>query len=209
MSEELTQAVTTETNPPAQPGAAGTQDARNDDADLDTLLSQFDESKSAASDPKPKPEPKAGAENDLGTLAEQMRGTLSEIQQATFRRDMDVTLKAVRGDLPPDYFDDTFVEAWLDAQARSDPRLAAAWQSRQSNPKQFQKVVDGLSRTFAKKYGKLPDKQATEDREAVTAAVRGASTKAPEGKAPDFSGMSNAQYREAIKKDFGFDPGVG
>ena len=98
------------------------------------------------------------------------------------------------------------MEAWLDAQARSDPRLAAAWSQRHANPKQFQKVVTGLSQSFAKKYGKLPDKQATEDREAVTAAVRGASTRAPEGKAPDYSGKSDAEFREDVRKNYGFNP---
>ena len=30
-------------------------------------------------------------------------------------------------EIDPEFFDDTFVESWMDAQARQDPRLADAW----------------------------------------------------------------------------------
>lgn len=207
MSEDnVTQAVVEEPKASAKPDVAA-DNARVETDDLDSLLASFDgDSKTGAAETKPKPETNAGDGGDLKALTAEVKGQLSELQQEKFRKDMDSTINRVRGDLASDYFDDTFVEAWLDAEARKDPRLAKAWTDRNANPKQFQKVVDQLGRTFAKKYGKLPDAQATEDRAAVAAAVRGASTQAPEGKAPDYKGKSDAEFREDVRKNYGFTP---
>lgn len=206
MSEDQSkQPVTDQTKTPVTPGAEGAADARNDDGDdLDTLLASFDD--------QTKPKPKSGSDAATTPAREQPAGTVThEPQQTTdpvareyiFRQDMDKTIKNVRGDLDAEFFDDTFVESWIDAQARQDPRLHQAWLNRQANPKQFQKVVETLGRNFSKKYGKLPDKGATEDREAVSNAVRGASTRAPEGQAPDFSRMSNNEFAAAKDRMFG------
>lgn len=206
MSEEqTTQTAVDATNTPAVPGV--TEDSAREGDDLDKLLAEFDGGKTRPAPEPTKPE-QTGTPDDLKALADEVRGLRTERQQETFRRDMDATIKNVRGDLDPEFFDDTFIESWVDSQARKDPRLATAWANRHANPQQFQKVVDTLGRSFAKKYSKLPDKQATEDREAVTAAVRGASTKAPEGKAPDFASLSNNEYRTTVKQLYGFDPGV-
>lgn len=209
MSEatSTTQTAVDTTKAPAVQGATD-DSARNDGDDLDKLLAEFDDSKPKAPPEPAKPEPKTGAADDLRALTDEVRGLRSERQQETFRRDMDATIKDVRGNLDPEFFDDTFVESWMDARARQDPRLSTAWNNRHANPKAFAKVKDQLGRDFVKKYGKLPDKQATEDREAVTAAVRGASSRAPEGKPPDFAGMSNAQFREEHKKLYGYYPSV-
>jgi len=210
MSEaQTTQTAVDTTKTPAEPGVTA-DSARTDGDDLDQLLSEFDESGRARATPEPaRPATNADAANpDFKALADEVRGLRTERQQETFRKDMDTTIKDVRGNLDPEYFDDVFVESWMDAQARLDPRLASAWANRHANPKQFAKVKESLGRTFVKKYGSLPDKQATEDREAVTAAVRGASTRAPEGKAPDFGKMSNHEFREAHKKEYGYYPSV-
>lgn len=201
------QTVVDEVDPLAKPSGETAPNARKDD-DLDTLLNDpvFNATKS---DPNPKPATKAEGTDDSKAVLEQMRGLLTEQQRVRFQQDMQTTVKKVRGDLPEELFDDALVEAWLDKRARDNPALSQAWTQRHENPRQFQKIVDALGRDFHKKYGNLPDKKATEDREVVTAAVRGASTKAPEGKAPDFSGLSNAEYREAVKKEYGFDPNVG
>lgn len=206
MSEANTeQPVTDQTKTPAAPGAEGAADARNNDGDdLDTLLASFDD--------QTKPKPKSGSDAATAPAREQQSGTATHDPQQThdpvareyiFRQDMDKTIKNVRGDLDAEFFDDTFVESWIDAQARQDPRLHQAWLNRQANPKQFQKVVETLGRNFAKKYSKLPDKGVTEDREAVSNAVRGASTKAPEGKAPDYSRLSNNEFQAEKDRLFG------
>lgn len=200
MSEVNTvQAVVDEADPLAKPSGEVAPNARKED-DLDTLLNDpvFNNSKS---DPNPKPEP-SGTTPDTKPPVASNDGAISEVLQRFHRIDMNETIKKVRGELDSTLFDDTLVEAWLDAQARADSRLSNAWVNRHANPKAFEKVVEGLGRTFVKKYGNLPDKAATEDRAVVTAAVRGASTKAPEGAAPDFSKMSDAEFQKA--KDAAF-----
>ena len=205
MTEDTnTQPVADTANDQVKPGSE-TSGARDTD-DLDSLLSEFEQG-TKPSEPV-KPEPKPGADNDLKALTEQVRGLMTATAQQQARQDMEKAIKAVRGEFDPNVFDDTLVEAWMDAQARTDPRLASAWQNRAANPKQFDRVLQGLGKNFQKKFSSLPDKNATEDREAVTAAVRGASTKVPEGKAPAFGNMSNAEYRKSVKDQFGFDPGV-
>lgn len=208
MSEANTQAVVDEAEPLAQPNGDAAPNAQEKD-DLDTLLNDpVFSSGSKAGESQPKPE-QPGTTTDTKAPDPAQNSAVAELFQRAYRQDMDKTINQVRGKLDAGVFDDTLVEAWLDAQARQDPRLQNAWLNRHSNPKAFEKVVEGLGRNFSKKYGNLPDKAATEDREVVAAAVRGASTKAPEGKAPDFSGLSNAEYRDAVKKNYGFDPGVG
>jgi hypothetical protein len=204
MSEETTQAVVDDAAAGAVPPAQA-PNARDEGDDLDKLLSQYDQQTQSHAAPPTQPEPKAGPAGDPKTQTDPV---VTALANRLFKQDMNETIKQVRGNLDPAFFDEPFVKAWIDGQATQDPRLTKAWLERDSNPKQFQKVVDQLGRNFAKKYGKLPDRNATEDREAVTAAVRGASTKAPEGKAPDFAGMSNVEYREAHKKEYGYYPNV-
>lgn len=207
MTDTTTQAAVDDTKASAKPDAA-VDSARNDGDELDKLLAEFDDSKPKAPPEPAKPEPKAGEADDLKAAKDEVLSARDEIRQERFKKDMGETIAEVRGDLPTDYFDDHFVQAYIDSRAAADPRLSKAWVERHSNPQAFKRVKGALAREFASKYGKLPDKQATEDREAVTAAVRGASTRAPEGKAPDYAGMSNAEFREAHKKDYGYYPPV-
>lgn len=191
MSEEQnTQAVVDETKVPAEPGAEVTS-ARDDDS-LESLLAEFDKGNPKQSEPA-KPEPRAEAANDVKDATAEVLAARDEIRNERFQRDMNATIKEVRGDLPSDFYDDDFMVAWLDSMAKKDARLAQAWGDRNQNPQQFARVKAALAKDFAKRYGKIPDKQVTEDREAVTAAVRGASTKAPEGKSPDYSKMTDQE----------------
>lgn len=51
------------------------------------------------------------------------------------------------------------------------------------------------------------DRDATEVREAVTAAVRGASAKVPADTPPDYGRMSNYDFNKSVREKYGFDPG--
>lgn len=205
MSEaETTQPVVQTTDAPAVQGAEVTVDARNDGDDLDALLKEFDQHdpKPAASSPKPEP----GPEPDLKSLASKVENIDEFVRgqnAQTFKRDMKATVADVRGDLDPAIFDDQIVQAWIDVQAQNDPRLAQAWVNRHADPKKFEAVKGALGKSFAKKFSKMPDKQVTEDREIVAAAVRGASTRAPEGKAPNFAAMSDNDFQAEKDKLFG------
>ena len=220
MSEDkIEQAVVETANAEAKPLVEDTSARDNDD--LEKLLSEYEKPKEEAraesdngpSKPKPEQTPEAG--HDLGkvldrlnTWEEERKADRKREAELQFRTDMDKTIKEVRGDLDPNTLDDVFVEAWLDARARNDHRLAQAWAERYSDPKKFGRVVEKLGQEFSRKFEFMPDKNATEEREAVTAAVRGASTKAPESKPPDFKGMTNNEFADHVAKEHGFRPEV-
>ncbi len=197
-----TQTAVDTTKTPAAPGAEVTQDARTDGDELDTLLKEYDTTTAPPAATSAPPAQAAGTD-DLKALTDQVKGLLTEQQQTKFRQDMDSTITKVRGNLDPELVDDETVEAWIDGQARKDPRLSQAWNERNSKPKQFEKVVETLGKNLAKKFSKLPDRQSTEDREAVAAAVRGASTKVPPAQTPDYSRMTPGEFQAEKDRLFG------
>ena len=204
MSEEVKQAVADETKVSAvQDTAADSAQGKTED-DLDVLLNDpaFKEQPAKVAT-ETQPELKTGTDQVKDASAEVLAAR-DEIRQERFHKDMNDTIEKVRGNLDSGFFDKPFVKAWIDARATDDPRLAQAWVKRHQNPQEFNRVVGALSREFAKKYGRLPDKQVTEDTEAVAAAVRGASNKVPEGKAPDFSKMSDAELNAHTRQNYGF-----
>lgn len=207
MSEATpTQPVVTPTDAPPQAGAEGT-DARTDGSDLDSLLKVYDDqtaAPAAAATPPATPPQPAAAPTSADVV--EIRQFRDQIAREKFSRDMQNTVKDVRGDLPADIFDDKFVQAWIDARAADDPRLAKAWVERDANPSQFKRVVSALGKELSTKYGKLPDRNVTEDREAVTAAMRGASNRAPETPPASYAGKSDAEFREDVRKKYGFNP---
>lgn len=208
MSEENTQAVVDKPDAAAKPAVEGT-DARDTGDDLEALLQQFDTN--AERKPEPvtasKPEQTPGTEQiDPKKIAADVR---AEIEADTrFKSDVAKTVTAIRGDVDPEIADDRFVRAYLDAEAEADPRLAQAFRERNTKPREFAKVTEQLAKKFAAKFSRLPDKAATEDHEAVAAAVRGASNRAPEGKAPDYSKSSNHDFRKSVEEQFGYSPRV-
>jgi len=94
------------------------------------------------------------------------------------------------------------LEAMLEAEARRDPRILAAYQNAVSDPKTWERVRGGLAEKFA---GDFPTSQLASDREAVSAAVRGSANQPPEQtpKIPDqatMSQMSDAEFNAMAKK---------
>jgi hypothetical protein len=198
MSEDTTQAVVDETKVSATPDTT-VDSARNDGTDLDTLLAQFDQQ--TKTEPVVQPTQPVTQQ----TTQPQQDPIVARLVNRIERQDIGNLVKQVKGDLDED---DDLVEAWIDARARKDPRLQRAWLEREANPQAFQEVAKGLGREFAKRTAKRPDPNLTEDQEAVAAAVRGSSTKAPEDRPPNFGGMSNAEYRQHVRATYGYDPGV-
>lgn len=226
MSEDQQQTVVENADAEATPGAEGA-DARIDDA-LETLLSEYDSAGQSAT-PDAAPQTQASEVAASQSIPEQQPGTVSEDsvlsqrlnnvetvlnanQVDEFNRqvttDMNKVIKGIRGDLDAELYDDGIVDGWVRKQAKENPKLDIAWSQRHADPKQFEKVVATLGRKFHKKFSSLPDKQATEDKEAVTAAVRGSSTKAPENKPTNYSRLSDAEYRKSVIAEHGYDPMV-
>jgi hypothetical protein len=88
----------------------------------------------------------------------------------------------------------TWWEGRLEVEARKDPRIAQAWLSREQKPDAWKKVQSHLKKQLESELSVRRD--LTDDRDAVTAAVRSAS-KAPqkESVAHDFDNMSDADFR--------------
>lgn len=199
-----TQPVVDAADGQAKPGTEGT-DARKAD-DLETLLAEY-----TAATKQPEP-----AASKPGTTAETPKGdpALAKRLETLEQRDADRQFKAdikpavdrVRGKIDPTVYDDDDIRDWMDREAQKDPRLAQAWLERHQNPDKFARVLDGLGRKLADRFARAPDAAATADRDAVTAAVRGASTKAPEGKAPDYSRLSDREFADKVEKEHGFRP---
>lgn len=206
---ESPQTVVDKTDASAKPEEQVT-DARKETDDLDSLLAQFEQAnpKSAEQPPAPAAAAKPDDVTAISAKLAQYESVIPEINNRLFRQDMDQTIKDVRGDLDPGVFDDETVEAWIDGMARKDTRLQQAWLQRSNNPRQWQQIKSELGKKFVQKFSKLPDKSATDDRNIVAAAVRGASTKASAEPPPNYSRMSNAEYRKKVQDEYGFDPGV-
>lgn len=197
-------AVVDATKDQAKPDAAGA-DARKADDDLDALLAEF--APTTAGKSEAKPDTKTEPTKDQGSPVEgRVKALESQLSEYLFKQEAQPVITAIRGDIPADVFTDDEVVDWLDGQAKRNPGLQNAWANRHQNPKGFKKVVDVLARDFQKKFAKMPDRGATEDREMVAAAVRGASTKAPEGKAPNYAKLSNADFAKSIEDEYGFRP---
>ena len=169
--------------------------ARDNEPSLDELLSQYDqEVKTEIKQPETQSEPLDALRNEIKEMRE-------ERQNETFRKDMDSLVSSVKGDQD---FDETLVEAWIDAEARKDARLSNAWAQRHQDPRKFEQVKAQLTKKFSKAFAPKVDPETTADKEAVTAAMTGTG-KAPETPPPDYSGMNNAEFREAAKKEYGFN----
>lgn len=195
MSEDTnTQAVVDETKAPAAPAAAVT-DARDDD--LDAALKSFDEAtpKKSATPPAP-----ADAAKDAPDLVRRISDLEKALTEREFETDIAPVIKTVRGEIPPEVYDDDDVRSWIDREAVRNPKLQQAWLDRRRNPAGFDAVVKGLQRKLAQRFDKLPDKAATEDTAAVTAALRGTSTKTPPEKAPNYGAMNNNEFSNELRK---------
>lgn len=189
MTEAPTQTVV-DTPAPAQPGAT-VDNARADD--LATILSSYEDETKPQPAPQPAPQPKA-ATPDPDTIT---RIAAWESRQES--RDINDAVKTIRGE--HDHVSDRLIKGWLNAAAEDNPKLKDVFANRFTDPARWEKALGALTREFDKEQSKLPDKGATEDVLAVTAAVRGASsTKAPPDQAPNYGAMTDAEFQKEKAK---------
>lgn len=200
MTDQATQPVASDAPAVAQPTAPA-PDARTD---LDSLLAEF-ESGTRPVSPQTQPDPqKPAIPADVADRMQKLERTLAE---QSFEREFAPVRDRIRGDIPKDVLSDEEITDLLNGRAMRDTRLRAAWENRAANPRAWSSIEKSLNQELSTKFKKLPDPTATDDVAAVTAAVRGASQRPPEGKAPNFGAMTNNEGREAVKKEYGFDPG--
>lgn len=165
------------------------------DETLEELLSEWDEGAKVKSEPEPgKLQP-----NELKEFMADFRKDRQERQQEQTNRAIAEAVSTIKKDMETDIPDD--VLRWmLSGRAGEDARLRAAWMGRDRNPDAFQKVLKGIARDFSASLAQKADEKLSEDREAVAAAVRGASTRASTSvEVPDFTGKSDQEFEAWVR----------
>jgi hypothetical protein len=140
---------------------------------------------------------------------QEVSGYINMRTQEAHEADLQKTVAEVRGDLDPALFSDPLVTAWIDAQARDRGQLQQLWLNRMNNPNALRIAVKQLTKDFAKEMHTASiDEGATEDRNAVVHAMRGASSRIPEEGPVKYGQLTNDDYRKEIRSTYGFDPNV-
>jgi hypothetical protein len=189
MSEANTQTVAPEAEAQATPAPEATS-AQSTTPNLDDLLNEFETAAKPQSVPQAKP-----------TVSDPVVAELQrEVASMKFEREIKPILARVRGDIPQEVIGDEELTDLLDGRAKRDPRVQNAYLNRQSNPGAWAKIEKALNAEYAAKFKPRVDANATADREAVAAAVRGTSTKAPEEKPPNYGDMNDAEFRREVAK---------
>jgi len=191
--------------------AQGTTEAENNNnaADnslgLDELLSQFDDNSGDNQTQQAQAVQPTQTSQD-GSSASGKDAIAEQLYQADLNNLMD----EIRGDLDPEKYDDTFMEAFITSQAKKNPNLHKAWDERHTNRGAFKKVTNALREQFGRNY--VPtnvDPKASENAALVADAVKngGNSTKQVES-AVDYKGMTDGQFSNDVFNKYGYYPGV-
>ncbi len=184
------QAVVEDANAPAEPGVA-VETRTEQDADLDALLAEFDQKTQPAAPP---PEPKVEKPNDF------VSQRVQRIEQRLLQEDIDEAVKEVFGDLK---VPKRAAIGWLDQAARENEAIQKAFLNKANDPRTWNRFAKALSKEAQKDFAPI-DVGATVDREAVTAAVKGASKPIAAEPAPNLGAMNDAEFAAYTRKNFGF-----
>jgi hypothetical protein len=130
---------------------------------------------------------------------------ISVRQQEQHEEDLKTAISQVRGDMDSKFFDDKFVTAFIDKEARENTKLQELWQNRLNNPRPLATAINQLAKDFQKTYSRMPDPDVTEDRAMVAAAIRGASAPAQTEPPLNYSRLSNPEMRDEMRK-LGVEP---
>lgn len=173
--EEIKQAVT-ETN--AETPSVEEEGAQDN---LETLLQDYEE--------EVKGEEKE-TDSDISSVVKYIEEERQRKEQETVQADIKTAVDTVKenleGDLP-----DWMIEGALQHKAANDARIRNAWVKRGENPKGWNSVLKALAKDIS---SELTDKQSTETRNEVVAAVKGASQKTTEPEVPDLGKMSDQDF---------------
>ena len=167
---------------------------------LDELLASYDEAtKTDGVITPPKPMGDGNSNSETDRRLNLMEQKLQRYEQGETRQVVDKIVNDIKGEI---VIDNDLVEGWLIKQANKDRRLDQAFNERDTNPQKWSAVETELKKKFHKVASQMIDKEATDDRNAVAAAVKGASTKVPADPPPDFSTMSAAEFQAAKRRLF-------
>lgn len=193
MTEEMKQ----ETSTPEATETPGTQEPS-----LDDLLNEYDmhashEQPDAQPDAQPQTEQPA-KETSLPPDYDSVRYFAEQYARDQHRREIDKTVQTIKemGENLKE-IDDEVIEGVLQARAAKDERVRLAWMTRHQKPSEWGKLTKALAKELDEKF-RRPDKQVTEDREALRAAVRSGPVGDDKPSVTDLNKMSDAEF-EAYK----------
>lgn len=159
--------------------------------------------------PAPQPEQKPdNTATELAELRQWAEGVQAERESQREQDDIALVIEKAQEHLegydilPPD-----FAERFLTSEYVINPELNAAWRDRYSSEaamRRCQHAVRGAFTRLREAARKVPDPVATEDREAVAAAVRGRSGPAPLGTPPNYGRMTDGEF-QAEKERLGIE----
>lgn len=221
---------------PGEIGASTTPEraATASDADLGSLLSEFDRATSKSGEATPSPESPAAPAAPVGVdwsnirafsddqmlalametdrqriiwdsfLQHHQQQVLQQQSREDFNKVVVMADEYLEGlPVPPD-----FARRWLLAEYSLDPQLQEAWNRRRESHELDAYASSAIKRALKKmraEAARSPDPAATEDRNLVIAAMRGASGNPPPAETPDayerrMSRMSQAEFEAEKSK---------
>lgn len=175
--------------PPEGKGAQGKGD------DLDAILSEIEAEGKA--DDTPKKDVDAADEGKAAKADDpDLKAIAKSIYTREARRDLKSAIGAMRSESESlKGLGDDYIEGLMNVEAKRDPRIVKAWHNRETSPEAWERLLPVLGKKIAKRLGGAVDQQATEDREAVLAAVRGKSPgQGGAGTQVDLKNMNNAEF---------------
>lgn len=103
-----------------------------------------------------------------------------------------------------------FAERWLRAEYSIDPELHHAWDNRYESADAMRWCKRCVRHALDRLRGaalKVPDAETTSTKAAIGAAMlRGGSGKPPPSGPPNYSQMTDGEFRDAVKKEHGYTP---
>jgi hypothetical protein len=136
-----------------------------------------------------------------------MRSKLA-VEKADFEKVVDAASERLKEfpHLPKD-----FAHRWFVSEATMNPELRRAFDHRNDSPqarafaeRAFKRAVNPLYETARKQ----PDANATADRNAVAAAMKGYTGSPPPEQPVNIGNLSNAEFNQLIREKYGINSGV-
>lgn len=180
-----TQAVADNANPESQ--TSGEESGAQDE--LDSLLQEYEQETSTTGEQQTQPDTSSQRDSQVEVLL--MKQTQDDINSAAN------SIKEASGvELP-----DRFFRGYLHDAVDGDPRALRLWQNRHNDPKGWNKYLNVLAKEASEELKGVPDRSASEDRDAVESAVRNASKhQQSSDDEPDWSQMSDQEFAQTKMK---------
>lgn len=162
---------------------------------LDTLLSEFD------SKTKKDEVDTTGSDTKEPTgLSKEDRELLEEVRADKFSKELNTEIDSIKSHLSDEVnISGKLLKQIVVGMADENRDIASAYTNRRSNPEGWAKVQKAIASEIGKEFLNQPDQAATDNHEAVAAAVRSASTTTPPEDKPltneDMNKMSDAEFQ--------------